>query len=228
MTVPPLFGAPTAVRGWSTVLRGWFARGAALGASVLLLSGCVGWPATSPISQAERDGIRTELLDALWQPVADQYPEAQRPGVAIASTVPDHDWPAVVIDCLHRLGYVAVQSAGGVEYRNGNGKTPLEFAVALYSCAGSHPAESWVAARLGPRQSASLYGYYLNVVRPCLLLAGAPSPASPDRSAVESLAGLAGWNPYQVIWTSGIPASRLSYLEQRCPPVPVWLNLGSG
>jgi hypothetical protein len=210
------------------VFRGWFPRGVALAASVLLLAGCAGGPAGSPISQAERESIRTDILDARWQPVADQYPEALRPRVVIAPTVPDHDWPAAVIGCLHRLGFVAVQSVGGVEYRNGRGKTPLEYAVALYSCEGSHPAESAVAARLGPRQSASLYGYYLNVVRPCLLLAGAPSPASPDRSAVESLAGLAGWNPYQVIWTSGIPASRLDYLEQRCPPVPVWLNLGSG
>ncbi|WP_222706651.1 hypothetical protein [Lacisediminihabitans profunda] len=210
------------------VFRGWVPRGVALAASVLLLAGCSGGPATSPLSQADRVSIRTELLDARWQSVTDQYPEALRPRLSIAPTVPDHDWPAAVIVCLHRLGFVAVQSGGGVEYRNGRGKTPLEYAVALYTCEGSHPAESAVAARLGPRQSASLYGYYLNVVRPCLLLAGAPSPASPDRSAVESLAGLAGWNPYQVIWTSGVPASRLDYLERRCPPVPAWLDLGSG
>ncbi len=210
------------------VFGGWLLRGVALAASVLLLAGCTGRPATSPLSAAQRASIRTELLDASWQSVAEQYPEALRPRISIANTVPDHDWPAAVIGCLRRLGFVAVQSGGGVEYRNGRGKTPLEYAVALYSCEGSHPAESAVAARLRPRQSASLYGYYLNVVRPCLLLAGAPSPASPDRSAVESLAGLAGWNPYQVIWTSGVPAHRLDYLEYRCPPVPAWLNLGSG
>jgi hypothetical protein len=210
------------------VFRGWFPRRAALAASVLLVTGCAAQPASSPLSEAQRSSIRTELLDARWQPVSEEYPEALRPSVAIAPTVPDHDWPEAVIACLRGLGFVAVQSGGGVEYRNGLGKTPLEYAVALYACEGSIPAESAVAARLEPRQTASLYGYYLNVVRPCLLLAGAPSPASPDRSAVESLAGLAGWNPYQVIWTSGTPAARLDYLERRCPPVPAWLNLGNG
>jgi hypothetical protein len=202
-------------------------RWVALAACGLLLAGCAASPSRPPLSGAERASIRADLLDSRWALVREQYPEAIRPAITVGPTIPDHGWPETVVRCLHGLGFVAVPSGGGVEYRSGGGKPQLEFAVARYSCEAAHPAESAVAAHLRSGQSAALYGYYLNVVRPCLLLAGAPSPVSPDRSAVVHLAGLAGWNPYQVIWTSGISDTALGYLEQRCPPVPVWLNLGN-
>jgi hypothetical protein len=197
---------------------------------VASLSGCAAAPAVapvSPLSDTERGSIRTAILNASWSDVAAQYPEAIRPPVRVQPTVADFDRSEAIVACLHSSGIIAAVSDGTVLYGNSTGQTQLEVAVAFYSCEASHPSQSQIAAYLNNSQSMALYNYYLSVVRPCLLTAGAPSPASPDRSAVAGLAGLAGWNPYQVIWTSGMPRTTIAYLERRCPPTPEWLDLGS-
>lgn len=206
-------------------------RPVALTAAVLVaaaaLSGCAptdGDSGAAPLTDRQRASIRTTILDAKWSQVAAEYPEAIRPKVTMAPTVPDHDWPAAMVACLKSSGIVAYVTNGVPTYGSA-GQTPLEVAVRYYGCEGAHPSESQVASYFTPAQSVALYDYYLQVVRPCLLTAGAPSPASPDRSAAEGLAGLAGWNPYQVIWTSSMPTTTLAYLQRRCPPTPSWLNL---
>lgn len=196
-------------------------------ALTVLLSGCmtvrVGAVA-DPLSGGQRAIIRSTILDSKWSQVAAEYPEAIRPAVTIAPTVADHDWAPAMVECLRSSGIQAYIENGDPIYGSA-GQSPLEVAVRYYSCEAGHPSESQVASHFTAAQSTALYNYYLRVVRPCLLTAGAPTPASPDRSAAASVAGLAGWNPYQVIWTSGMPATTLAYLEQRCPPTPAWLNL---
>ncbi|CAN5536279.1 hypothetical protein BH10ACT4_BH10ACT4_04040 [soil metagenome] len=216
---------------WHTLamvrLRG-VAAAAVLIAVALLLAGCApSVPAAeaTPLSALQRAIIRNSILDSKWAQVASEYPEAIRPAVTISPTVPDHDWAPAMVECLKSAGVVAYILNGEPVYGSA-GQTPLEVAVRYYACEAAHPSESQVASHLSRSQSAALYDYYLLVVRPCLLTAGAPSPASPDRSAAEGLAGLAGWNPYQVIWTSSMPATTQAYLEQRCPPTPAWLDLG--
>ena len=208
-------------------LRGVVAALSAL-AVAAMLSGCVA-PSSGgdagPLSPLQRAIIRNSILDSKWSVVAAEYPEAIRPAVRMAPTVTDHDWAPEMVKCLGTAGIVAYIQNGVAVYGSA-GQTPLEVAVRYYACEAGHPSESQVASHFSASQSTALYDYYLRVVRPCLLAAGAPSPASPDRSAVASLAGLAGWNPYQVIWTSSMPATTQSYLEQRCPPIPTWLNLG--
>jgi hypothetical protein len=208
---------------------GWLRRAApsfgCCAVAALVLCGCASGAGEAPLSGSRRAAIRTELLDSAWAGIAADYPEAIRPKITMAPTVPDHDWAAEVVSCLASTGIVATEADGGVHYGSGSGRTQLEVAVEFYSCEAGHPAESQVAAKLTKKQSAALYDYYIDLVRPCLLSVGAPSPASPDRSAVEGLAGLAGYNPYQVIWTSGMSRQSVSYLESRCPPVPPWLNL---
>ena len=200
---------------------------AAVVTAISLLSGCV--PVNEESGSAvftdrQRTSIRTSILDSKWSSVAAEYPEAIRPEVTMMMTTPDHDWPDAMVECLRLAGIVAHVVNGNAVYGSA-GQSPLDVAVSFYSCQAEHPAESQVASYFTPAQSAALYDYYLGVVRPCLLTAGAPSPASPDRSAAVGLAGLAGWNPYQVIWTSTITAQTRTYFEQRCPPTPSWLNL---
>jgi hypothetical protein len=58
------------------------------------------------------------------------------------------------------------------------------------------------------------------------LLAGAPSSTPPTRFAfVSSAFENPSWHPFQVVWESGLPDPRVRYLEQRCPPIPPWLDL---
>lgn len=201
---------------------------AAVGVAVAVtLSGCVpsgSGDKKSPLSAVQRARIRSAIIDSKWSQVATDYPEALQPKVTMAPTVADHDWAQAIVSCLKMAGIVAYDDNGSPIYGS-QGQTPLEVAVTFYACEVGHPSQSQVASYLTPEQSGALYDYYLRAVRPCLLAAGAPSPASPDRSAAASLAGIAGWNPYQVIWTSSMSATAQAYLEQRCPPTPAWLDL---
>ena len=201
--------------------------GAAAIAVAVMLCGCVASSPGgdgSPLGPLQRAIIRNSIIDSKWSQVAAEYPEALQPKITMAPTVSDHNWAPAIVKCLKTAGIVAYIENGAPIYGSA-GQTPLEVAVTFYACEVGHPSESQVAAHLTRAQSGALYDYYLQVVRPCLLAAGAPSPASPDRSAASSLAGIAGWNPYQVIWTSSMAATTQAYLEQRCPPTPAWLNL---
>jgi hypothetical protein len=120
---------------------------------------------------------------------------------------------------------VARVAGSKVLYSSTAGQYPVDVAVIYYLCQASHPSVSQVAWFLDETQTSALHDYYLEVVRPCLLSAGAPSQPSPPGAGVSGEA-LTGWNPYQVIWTSGAAPEVISYLEHRCPPVPAWLNLG--
>lgn len=71
-----------------------------------------------------------------------------------------------------------------------------------------------------------LYRYYVGTVRPCLLVSGVPSEAPPTRSTfLLSVPARNSWNPYRLAWNSVMPASRLAFIQQLCPPLPGWMDL---
>lgn len=190
----------------------------------VLLTACSAAPVPA-LSDSSMAAIRASILDSQWSIVAGAYPEAVRPEIRVKRTVTDHDWPLIMVACLKEAGFKAFAEGGGVSYASSQGQTPIEYAVSYYDCAAQYPALSDIVSRLDPRQTELQYGYQVNVVRPCLLLSGAPSPPSPDRSAADGVGGLAGWNPYQLIWLRGMSQGTLRYLEHSCPPVPPWLDL---
>jgi hypothetical protein len=194
--------------------------------ALIALSGCV-QATRPPISNGQRAAIRSAILNLTWAEVAKQYPEAIRPRVSMGRTVPDHEWNDVVVECLRSDGIVARVSHGKVLYSSGEGQLPVEVAVIFYHCQASHPSQSQVTWFLDDTQASALYDYYFDMVRPCLLSAGVSSQPSPPRARATGAAALDGWNPYQLVWTSGVAPEVLKYLEQRCPPVPAWLNLGT-
>ncbi len=72
----------------------------------------------------------------------------------------------------------------------------------------------------------ALYRYYVGTVRPCLLVSGVPSEAPPTRSTfLLSVPARNSWNPYRLAWNSVMPASRLAFIQQLCPPLPGWMDL---
>ncbi|MDQ1598464.1 MAG: hypothetical protein QOI70_1888 [Microbacteriaceae bacterium] len=195
-------------------------------ATVIALGGCA-QVTPPPMSTEQRAAIRSSILDLTWAEVENQYPEAIRPRVSMGRTVPDHSWNEVVIECLRSVDIVARVSAGKVLYSSSAGQSPVDVAVTFYLCEASHPSQSQVTWFLDETQASALYGYYLDIVRPCLLSAGAPSQPYPAGARTREAVVLDGWNPYQRIWTSGVRPEVLRYLEHRCPPVPTWLNLGA-
>jgi hypothetical protein len=192
--------------------------------AAIALTGCA--QTRPPISDEQRAAIRSSILELTWAAVEKQYPEAIRPRVIMGGTVPDHEWNDTVVECLRSDGIVARVSRGKVLYGSNAGQHQVDVAVAYYLCQASHPSQSQVAWFLDETQTGALYDYYLDIVRPCLLSAGAPSPPSPPRAKAREAADFLGWNPYQLVWTTGVAPEVLKYLEHRCPPVPAWLNLG--
>jgi hypothetical protein len=213
------------MRHWSMTISGRLAAVVALAASAMLLAACTAAPDHPLIDDRERATIRSHILNDLWGPVASQYPEAIRPVVSVARTVPNHEWAQTVVDCLRGQGITAGVVGGGVSYLSSSGQTQLEYAVANYTCSAQYPSESAVVRLLTPALAEADYRYQVTVVRPCLLIAGAPSPASPNRELADSINSLGRWNPFQVIWAGNYPRGAVRYWEQRCPPVPVWLDV---
>lgn len=195
-----------------------------------LLTGCSAGSSESPITSQQRTAIRTALLQAEWDEVKSQYPEAIRPPVQLTATVPDEVSSRPLVACLRGRGIAATGYSGTVVYSSSNGQTPVEVAVSFYSCRAGNPTTSLVSWYLNDLQSSALSSYYAHSVRPCLLSAGAPSPP-PPRSAARTISGFpvaTAWNPYLQVWASALPPAALETLEHRCPPLPAWLNLGSG
>lgn len=187
-------------------------------AVTVLLGGCA--TAVQPVSAVERAHIRTLLMNDQWAPLAIQYPEAIRPVVPVMHTVADHDWALDVVSCLRARGYIAQVTGDGFSYDAYTGETALEFSVEGYICTANFAKQSDVFARLSADQQAAFDSFELTQVQPCLRLAGATTTSAP---AVH-LTGLAGWSPYDEVWKHS-SAREIRYLEQRCPPIPSWMNL---
>lgn len=201
---------------------GWMLRLAAASILCFVLSACSS--SLPPVSAGQAAYLRSVLADRAWVSVGVSYPEALRPAVVVQRTVPDHDWPAAMVECLHGVGITARQVGESVIYSSG-GTTSLEFAVYYYTCQAALPSQSAVTAFLDARQEKALIGYFQNVVKPCLVLLGRVSPGVPSVSYLKSATDYAAFNPYNEVYESGISAKSLHVVELQCPPVPSWLNL---
>jgi hypothetical protein len=198
----------------------------ALGLVVLALAGCASAP--PPVTDDERASIRSEILSALWAPIAQSYPEAIRPVIPVTHTVLDHDWPERMASCLRGRGYSSEVTDNGQGYTDGGqGQTQLVFTVDAYNCQATWVSFSQVANYLAPRQFEAYYNFQVATLQPCLRLAGVITSRSPGRQYALGIPELAGWNPYQIFWQSQPSRSELSYLETRCPPIPGWLDLAT-
>ncbi|MCU1415280.1 MAG: hypothetical protein JWN80_2620 [Microbacteriaceae bacterium] len=191
---------------------------AVLVAACLLLAGCAS--AQPPVSAAQRAQIRTALLDKQWQEIANVYPDAIRPKAPATHTVPDHDWPQDVVDCLHDRGYIAQVSGDSFTFDSFSNQTNVDFHVEGYLCTSAYVQQSDVLARLTKQQQQAFDDFEVYQVQPCLRLAGAQTFPPP----VGHLTGLSSWSPFDLVWLTGSTKSS-AYLEQKCPPTPSWLDL---
>ncbi|HEY0259302.1 MAG TPA: hypothetical protein VGC18_05570 [Lacisediminihabitans sp.] len=199
----------------------------ALAASAVLLTGCASPPPV--IGEAERTRMVSTLKDGEWREVSRLYPEAVRPAVSPVRTIPDYEWATTMAACLRAAGFAVTPTddGQGYSYSSSDGQSPLDFAVTTYSCEVAYPTVFILLSLLGPKQTSLEAAYQRGVVRPCLLLAGAPSPA-PDQLALRDAPGTSsGWDPYQGLLHGAAPDATVRFFEQRCPPVPPWLQLSA-
>lgn len=191
----------------------------------VLLSGCAP-PGEPSLTSSERDIIRAEIDDDNWRAVAFAFPQALRPEVHTLRTINERSWSDRMESCLAEAGFGASAAHDHVFVGPDSKRSAIGYAIASYECRTKYPTLSHIVQYLDRRQLLGLYTYYLGSVRPCLLLAGAPSPRPPSQLAyVISVFSIPEWHPFQQVWDRGTPDSRLRYLEQRCPPIPPWLDL---
>jgi hypothetical protein len=197
-------------------------------AGMLLLTGCAAASTLDPLGPQRREQIRQAILDAHWADVVRDYPDGLRPEVPTMRPVTDYDQPAVFFACMRASGIPASPTDNGFRYNSSLGQSLLEFEAVRYVCSASSPTESEVTSYLSGSSRAALFDYQRTVVRPCLLSAGAKSPPPPDGGPAYYLsAALTTWSPYMDILRAKPRSSAVAYLEQRCPPLPRWLDLST-
>ncbi|MDQ1598463.1 MAG: hypothetical protein QOI70_1887 [Microbacteriaceae bacterium] len=189
-----------------------------------MLTGCATAGPSHPVSERQRSEIRTSILRHDWAKVERAYPNADPPRVRFVRTVPDHDRPTVLVRCLRLNGIHSTWVDNGLPYSPN--VSPLDFARLSFTCSAQYPSESQVVSYLSSSQRKELFEYRRDTVRTCLLSIGMPSPRPPPRAA-QPTEGIEppSWHPYQVVWQRGLAPGPLSFLEQRCPPIPRWLDL---
>lgn len=205
--------------------RRWAATLALL-ASAVLLAGCATASTREVVSPKDRHRIGVEILNSNWSTVAGEFPGTEQPVVVITRTIPDEAWAGTMVACLRDRGFNAIVLRDGLTYTAPPDFSAARVAVSRYVCDSTTPTATEVTRYLNRPQLDALYRYYVGSVRPCLLVAGAPSSPPPDWFAfVTSAVSKPIWHPFDLAWQA-LPDPVVHYLEQRCPPVPPWLDLG--
>ncbi|MCU1585174.1 MAG: hypothetical protein JWM49_1730 [Microbacteriaceae bacterium] len=189
-----------------------------------MLTGCATAGPSDPVGERQRSQIRISILRHDWAKFERAYPTADPPPVRFMRPVPDHDRPTVLVGCLRLNGIHSTWVDNGLPYSPN--VRPLEFARLTFTCSAQYPSESQVVSYLSSSQREELFEYRRDTVRTCLLSIGMPSPRPPPGAArpTEGIE-LPSWHPYQRVWQRGLAPGPLSFLEQRCPPIPLWLDL---
>jgi hypothetical protein len=191
---------------------------------VATLAGCATAYPPDPVAERQRSQIRTSILRDSWAEVVRAYPDADPPPVPFMRTVTDEDRPMLLVACLRRNGVHSTWLDNGLRYSSTF--RPREFARLSFVCSTQYPAESEVISYLSFAQRTELFKYRRDIVHTCLLSIGVPSPDPPPRAVRPTdQIELQSWNPYRYVWRSGLSPGSLSFLEQRCPPIPAWLDL---
>ena len=200
---------------------------------LLLLSGCVARPATTPRttpttferaaartaqSGAVRDGIplNPEAWVQLWTPVG--------AGKAIDSCVSR--------DSNGALGYIAdpaLASKTGLPYQITLGQTGVVMDVDVMQrivegCIAAAPVDDRIL-RVPNRAWAAVYAYDVTFLRRCLLAHGQRSAATPTRAEFDELLAFgASWSPYDTV----VVQKRAAWyaLADACPAFPPEITFG--
>lgn len=193
---------------------------------IALLAGCAPTTRSAELSSAERAAIRVDVQDEHWKIVTSKFPDATRPQVAVAHTVHDGNWQASMVDCLRAEGLTVFVDGRYFQLGPTAGRTSEDFAVVTYRCISRYPTAEEVMQFLDSDRLETLFHYYVGTVRPCLLVSGVPSETPPTWfTFLLSAYTRDSWNPYRLAWNSSLPASRLAFIQQLCPPLPGWMDL---
>jgi len=190
--------------------------------ALLLLTGCT---AAQPSANPSAGSAAAQLdldVQAEWQNVHGQFPDAIQPDVKIVRRVDRDDWATTIAQCLNESGFpdVTADADGGLTY-----ETPTSqmepFALAKYICVAQYPLEKKFTAPLTNKQLGGLYDYMTLVQAPCLEAQGFDIPAPPSRQRfIETYATAPEWLPYANLPRDVLMGDQLAKLQALCPEDP--------
>ena len=196
----------------------------------LALSSCSSSAPVVPLTGAERIQRLDQVFDRYWTRIADRYPDAVRPDVAILQIQAAGNLAALLRACLRRQGAtgVSVSSDGtiGVD-RSATLSTSAQLEnqdIALYTCSVEYPRRDVYDSFLSDSQIGGLWDYYVGSLQPCLTLSGHEVSQAPTRARfIASYYDDTPWNPYRGI-SYASPRSGDRDILKRCPANPRWLS----
>jgi len=193
---------------------------------IIFLAGCAPTTRSVELSSAERAAIRVDVQTQHWKVVTSQFPDATRPQVTVAHTAHDGNWQASMVECLRADGFTVLVDGRYFQFGRTAARTPEDFALVTYRCISRYPAAEEVMHFLDSDRLEALFRYYVGTVRPCLLVSGVPSGALRTWLRFPRSAETRdSWNPYRLAWQSSLSVSRVSFIQQLCPPLPGWMDL---
>ncbi|ROQ18185.1 MULTISPECIES: hypothetical protein [unclassified Curtobacterium] len=199
------------VMGWAAVLC----------ATAGLLAGCAdaqpAVPSPAPLSEAAGKKLLDASADNSWKVLLKQYPNAQKPAVALVRTVSRQEWATAQAECMAEKGFpqVSAKPDGSIALGSLPNTQAQARAVALYECQVEYPLEPKYLADFNDSQLKYLYAYYTGDLAKCLEEHGVQVPEAPSEQTFLDKRG--AWSPYEKV---DVSESRYYELVKACPEIP--------
>jgi hypothetical protein len=204
----------------------------AAGTVVLIaLTGCTAAaPPPVPLSKAARIALYERQTDAEWRAIAASRPATPRPDLRVQTVSSGSQWVLDIASCLReqKAPNFTVTPGGAISLAGGLSAKGVGL-LPVFVCQARHPRTEDLAKLMSDSQLSSLYDYYVDSLRPCLLLnAGEALRPAPTRAEFIRSYYTKPWSPNDPavhgLYTTGAGGTTtLSALGKRCPPFPSWL-----
>lgn len=161
-------------------------------------------------------------VQAEWNSVHLQFPNAVQPEVEIVRRVDPGDWATAIAACLNDSGFpdVTADADGGLSYQNQSAQTE-RFALAKYSCVAAYPLEKKYTAPLDDEQLGNIFDYLTLVQVPCLEAQGFEISDPPSRQRfIETYVTAPEWLPYGELPIEVLQSDELATIQALCPEDP--------
>lgn len=179
-------------------------------------------PGPAPLTESARASAFQLLLDLQWLPIAREYPDAVQPDTEIIAASAPGNWDVTIEPCYQQAGFAP---QGAMEAWQWSVSDGVEERIAQYICDASYPPEETLAGLRSGSELYALYDYYVEVLTPCLELAGAPPPApAPERATfIQQSTTAIAWSPVPGD-DDGVSDRQRALLDALCPPEPAWMR----
>lgn len=203
----------------------------ALGAGLvaLLTAGAIALvapPPPTPLSQDERERIYVENVEASWQGVLEQYPDAVRPEVELIRYIDGEELLPTLAQCLREEGFAArMEDDGSVSSFAGIGQDD-DYEIASFVCRARYPVDPDQTQPLNDAEIEFVYRYWSEQTAACLRGYGVDVGEVPTLTEFRASYGTAEhWSPYAAMYQDDAwDWERIATVEKACPPRPPGLR----